>query len=60
MTRGELSLSKLLFAIAGNPREVIFGLGMLLLSYGLWLVSVPAALITPGLILIWLAIPRTK
>jgi hypothetical protein len=60
MTRGELSLSKVLSAVASNPREVVFGLGMLLLSYGLWLVSVPAALIAPGLILIWMAIPRTK
>jgi hypothetical protein len=60
MTREAWNLSKFLFAIVGNPREVVFGVGMLLLSYGLWLVSVPAALITPGLILIWLAIPRTK
>jgi hypothetical protein len=60
MTREAWNLSKFLAAVVSNPREVIFGLGMLLLSYGLWLVSVPAALITPGLILIWLAIPRTK
>lgn len=40
-----------------NARELVFAFGLVLLSSGLALVSVPAALIAPGAVLIWLAIP---
>lgn len=39
-----------------NDLVMLIGLG--LVSAGLSLVSVPAALVVPGLILIWLALPR--
>lgn len=42
-----------------NAREHVFALGMLLISYGLSLVYVPAAFVVPGAILVWLAIPPT-
>ncbi len=43
--------------LAGNVRELIFLAGLLLVCSGLALVSVPAALIVPGAVLVWLAIP---
>lgn len=42
---------------AENARELVFGAGLVLMSSGLALVSIPAALIVPGAILTWLAIP---
>lgn len=40
-----------------NARELVFGLGLLLLSSGLALISRAAALAVPGAILVWMAIP---
>lgn len=40
-----------------NVRELVFVFGLVLVSSGLALVSVPAALIAPGAVLVWLAIP---
>jgi hypothetical protein len=42
-----------------NVRELVFTLGLVLMSGGLSLVCVPAALIVPGALLVWLAIPPT-
>lgn len=42
---------------AENAREIVFAAGLVLMSSGLALVCVPAALIVPGAILTWLAIP---
>jgi hypothetical protein len=44
-------------ALAANVRETILILGLLLVSGGLALIYLPAALIAPGLVLVWLAIP---
>lgn len=46
----------LAFAVV-NVRELIFTLGLLLVTAGLALVSLPAALIVPGAVFMWLAIP---
>lgn len=44
-------------AAAANSREIVFVCGMGLFAYGLAQVSMPAAFIIPGAILVWLAIP---
>lgn len=43
--------------LLANVREVIFLVGLSLIAGGLALVFVPVALIVPGSILVWLAIP---
>lgn len=40
-----------------NARELVFLAGLVLTGSGLALVSAAAALVVPGLILMWLAIP---
>jgi hypothetical protein len=49
--------SRLLAALTVNLRTVVFLIGLVLLASGLALVSTAAALIAPGLILMWLALP---
>lgn len=46
--------------LAANVREIVFALGLALVTTGLALVSLPAALIVPGILLVWLAIPPRK
>jgi hypothetical protein len=46
--------------VALNARETIFAAGLLLLSGGVALWSVPAALIVSGALLVWLAIPPSR
>lgn len=41
-------------------REAIFFIGLLLIGAGLAMVYVPAALIVPGAVLVWLAIPPVR
>lgn len=43
--------------VAENIRTAVFIAGLGLLAYGLGLLSVAAACIVPGSILVWLAIP---
>lgn len=43
--------------LTANVREIVFAIGLALMTGGLALVSVPAALIVPGVLLVWLAIP---
>lgn len=42
---------------AENARELVFFCGLSLVSVGVGLIYLPAALIVPGAILTWLAIP---
>jgi hypothetical protein len=44
-------------AAASSARELVFLAGLVLLSAGAGQVYAPAALIVPGAILVWLAIP---
>lgn len=44
-------------AATANTRELVFVFGMGLVSYGLSTLSIAAACIVPGAILVWLAIP---
>ena len=37
--------------------EIILVYGLVLIAYGLWEVSRPAALAIPGFVLVWLALP---
>jgi hypothetical protein len=50
-------LTRLLAFSMANVRELVFLVGLALLAGGLALVSIPAALIVPGSLLVWLAIP---
>jgi hypothetical protein len=43
--------------VTANVRELVFCVGLGLVAGGLALVSIPAALIVPGVVLVWLAIP---
>jgi hypothetical protein len=54
-----MSKRALLF-LSAYARDLVFLTGMLCLSGGLAMISLPAALIVPGALLVWLAIPRTK
>ena len=43
--------------VVENIRTMVFAAGLVLMAYGLALVSLAAACIVPGSILMWLAIP---
>ena len=42
---------------AVGPDELALGFALTLVSAGAWMVYAPAALLLPGLILVWLALP---
>lgn len=46
-------------SVVANARELVFAFGMGLVAYGLSRLSIAAACIVPGAILVWLAIPQT-
>lgn len=40
--------------------EIVLGVGVALLSAGLWLAWAPGALLVPGAVLVWLALPSRE
>jgi hypothetical protein len=49
-----------LFSKCSSRSDIVFTFGLVLLTAGLALLSTPAALIVPGALLVWLAIPPVR
>lgn len=44
-------------SVAFDKEDVLMLIGLALLAGGLWLLSHPAALIVPGIVLLWMFLP---